>query len=248
MDARTHEDEAATPARASVTAWDLPTRIFHWAIVVLVLAAWVSYRYSESFSDHLLKVHRWNGLTILTLLVWRLLWGLAGTSTSRFSNFIAAPAAAVSYGRDLLGRRPRRFLGHNPLGGWMVMALLATLLVQASLGLFTVEHNDLTAGPLYRLVSEAATKTASHWHHVVFKWLLLPLIGVHILANLLYGFIKREPLIPAMITGQKPAARYEDESEARLAHRPLLRATALLLLAAVLVLGGIRLLAGRLML
>lgn len=246
MDAKTHDDEAVAPARARVEAWDLPTRLFHWAIVILVLSAWVSYRYSENFSDHLLKVHRWNGLTILTLLVWRLLWGFTGSSTSRFSNFVALPAAAFSYGRDLMAGRPRRFLGHNPLGGWMVMALLATLLAQASLGLFTVEHNDLTAGPLYRLVSEAATKTASHWHHVIFKWVLLPLITLHVIANVLYGLIKREPLIPAMITGRKPAARYEDESEARLVRRPLLRAAALLLLAAALVLGGIRLLAGRL--
>ncbi|HRY05737.1 MAG TPA: cytochrome b/b6 domain-containing protein [Hyphomicrobiaceae bacterium] len=244
MDARTHEDAAATGK--SVTAWDLPTRLFHWAIAVLVLTAWVSYRYSESFSDYLLKVHRWNGLAILTLLVWRLLWGLAGTSTSRFSNFIASPGAALSYGRDLLTGRSRRFLGHNPLGAWMVIALLATLFAQASLGLFTVEHNDLTAGPLYRLVSEAATKQASHWHHIVFEWVLLPLVALHILANLLYGLIKKEPLILAMITGKKPAEPYEDEREARQERGSLARAAAFLVVAAVFVLGGIRLVAGRL--
>lgn len=246
MDATTRQRDAAAPARAPVTAWDLPTRLFHWSLVILVLTAWLSFRYAENISDYLLKMHRWNGLAILVLLVWRLLWGVAGASTSRFSNFIAAPAAALTYGRDLFVGRSRRFLGHNPLGGWMVIALLATLFIQAALGLFTVEHNNLAAGPLYRLVSEAATKTASHWHHLIFDWALLPLIALHVVANLLYGLFKSEPLIPAIITGRKPAARYEDESEARLVPRPLLRATALLVLAAVIVLGGIRLLAGRL--
>ncbi len=246
MDATTHEGKAASTARAHVTAWDLPTRLFHWTIVVLVLFAWLTYRYSENLSDHLLKMHRWNGLVILTLLVWRLLWGVAGTSTSRFSSFLASPGTALSYARDLFTGRARRFLGHNPLGGWMVIGMLATLLVQATLGLFTVEHNDLTAGPLYRLVSEAATKTASHWHRLIFDWVLLPLIVLHIVANLLYGILKREPLIPAMITGRKPDARYEDESEAQLTRRPLLRAGVLLVLAAVIVLGSIRFLAGRL--
>lgn len=245
MDTKTSPSNAGSPAAARVTAWDVPTRIFHWTLALLVLSAWVSFRYSENFSDHLLKWHRWNGLAILTLLVWRLLWGVAGTSTSRFASFVKSPLAALVYGRDLIAGRPRSFLGHNPLGAWMVIALLATLLLQATLGLFTVEHNDLAAGPLYRLVSEAATKTASRWHHLVFDWILLPLVAAHVAANLLYGLVKREPLIRAMLTGKKPAARYEDETEARQVHRPLLRAAGLLLLAAMIVLGSIRLLAGR---
>lgn len=191
-------------------AWDLPTRLFHWTLLAAVVSAWISYRFAETIGDPLLKWHRWNGLAILTLLVWRLGWGLIGSSTSRFASFIASPRAAIGYGRDLLGGSTRRFLGHNPLGGWMVMALLVTLVVQGSLGLFTVEHNDIAAGPLYRLVSEAANKTASRWHHLVFDFILLPLVGLHVLANLGYGLIKREPLIGAMITGRKPRADYQD--------------------------------------
>lgn len=234
------------PATARVTAWDLPTRLFHWALVVLVVSAWVSFRFSENFSDHLLKWHRWNGLAILTLLLWRLLWGIFGSSTARFSSFVRSPLAALAYARDLAAGRSRLFLGHNPLGGLMVLALLAIVAVQAGLGLFTVEHNDLTAGPLYRLVSESATKIASRWHHHVFDWLLLPLVAIHVAANVLYGIFKREPLIPAMITGRKPAALYEDEREARQPQRPLLRALSLLGLSALIVLGTIRALAGRL--
>ncbi len=246
MDAKTNSSNAAIPPKARVTAWDLPTRIFHWSLVMMVLFAWLSFRYSEYVSDYLLKMHRWNGLAILTLLVWRLLWGIAGTSTSRFSNFVSSPIAALSYARDLVVGRTRRFLGHNPLGAWMVVALLATLLVQATLGLFTVEHNDMTAGPLYRLVSEEATKIASRWHHRIFDWVLIPLIVVHVASNLLYWIIKREPLVPAMVTGRKPAMRYEDQNEADVVRRPLLRAGTLLAIAALIVLGSIRLLAGRL--
>lgn len=229
-----------------VLAWDLPTRLFHWTLAALVLSAWVSFRYSENFSDHLLKWHRWNGLAVLTLLVWRVMWGFAGPPTARFASFVRGPGAAIGYGRDLLAGRPRRFLGHNPLGAFMVLALLAMLLAQSSLGLFTVEHNDLTAGPLYRLVSGATTKWASRWHHMVFDYILLPLIVLHILANVLYGLIKREPLIPAMITGRKPRADYEDAHAEARAGRPMVRALVLLALAAAIVLGGIRLLAGRL--
>lgn len=246
MQKQTEAPHDEAPAARHVVAWDLPTRLFHWTLVVLVLSAWVSFRYAESVSDYLLKWHRWNGLAILTLLVWRLLWGFAGPPTARFSSFVKRPASALGYARDLLAGRSRRFLGHNPLGAWMVLALLAALLVQAGLGLFTVEHNDLTAGPLYRLVSEDATKFASRWHHRIFDWVLLPLIVIHIAANVLYGLLKHEPLIPAMITGRKPAADYEDRGHAGTKDRAWLTAAALLALSAVAVLGTIRLLAGRL--
>lgn len=232
-----------------VVAWDLPTRLFHWTLLALVLSAWVSFRFSENFSDHLLKWHRWNGLAVLTLLVWRVMWGLWGPPTARFSSFVRGPGTALGYARDLAAGRPRHFLGHNPLGAFMVLALLAALFAQASLGLFTVEHNDLTAGPLYRLVDEASRKWASRWHHNVFDMVLIPLIVLHVLANLLYGVVKREPLIPAMITGRKPAGAYEDAPAATSADgtgRTLLRAAVLLAIAAAIVLGGIRIIAGRL--
>lgn len=226
-------------------AWDLPTRVFHWTLLILVVFAWISFRYAESLGDPLIKLHRWNGLAILTLLVWRLAWGIFGSSTSRFANFVASPRAALGYGVDLMRGGSRRFLGHNPLGGWMVVALLATLAIQAGLGLFTVEDNDIAAGPLYRLVSEAATKTASRWHHYMFDFVLLPLVVVHVLANVGYGIFKREPLIGAMITGRKPHADYVDAATADIAARPILRALALLAFSALLVLGTIRLLSGR---
>lgn len=231
---------------AHVAAWDLPTRLFHWTLAILILTAWVSYRYSETLGDNLLKWHRWNGMAILVLLVWRLLWGVFGSSTSRFGTFLRGPAAIIDYARELLTGRSRRFLGHNPLGALMVLALLSIAAVQGALGLFTIEHNDLTAGPLYRLVDEATAKQVSRWHRWLYYWVLLPAVAVHVTANIFYGVVKREPLIKAMFTGSKPAATYEDEATAAIVARPLLRATICLVVAIAIVLGGIYTRVGRL--
>ncbi len=144
--------------------------------------------------------HRWNGLAALTLIVWRVLWGVAGSSTARFTSFMCAPSAALSYARALIGGRLPRYLGHNPLGAYMVLALLAAIAVQGSLGLFAVDDNDLTGGPLYRLVSEATNKWATRWHAWSFNYVIVTLVAIHVTANALYGLVKKEPLIRAMIT------------------------------------------------
>lgn len=228
-----------TSRKAAVAAWDLPTRLFHWSLVVLILAAWASMEFSGALGDPLLKWHRNIGLAVLVLLVWRILWGFAGSSTSRFSSFAAAPLKAPGYAASLLRGSPRKYLGHNPLGTIMVIALLGLLLVQAGLGLFTVEHNDLTAGPLYRFVDEDAQKEITRWHRWLFETVTVIIIGAHILANVVYGAFFKQPLIRAMVTGSKPAGDYADEEEAKLVARPLLRAAICLVAAFVLVIGGI---------
>jgi cytochrome b len=229
-----------------VVAWDLPTRLFHWTLLLLVASAWVSFQYAEALGDFRLKWHRWNGLAILVLLVWRLMWGFAGASTARFSRFLGSPRAALAYARDLIGGRKARFLGHNPLGAWMVVALLVALLTQASLGLFALEHNDLATGPLYRLAGAKLAKVLTSWHAWVFHWLILPLVAVHVAANVLYALLAKEPLIAAMVTGRKPPADYRDADAAIVPRRPLQRALLLLALSAALVLGAILALGGRL--
>lgn len=230
---------------SSVRAWDLPTRLFHWTLVVLLISAYVSFRFAEALGDFTLKWHRWNGYAILTLIVFRVLWGFVGSSTSRFRTFIRSPIQALVYLKDLVTGRPRPFLGHNPMGAWMVMTLLAVVATQGVLGLYTVEHNDVTAGPLYRTVSEATWQLASKWHLWLFYWVLLPLIAVHITANVLYGAVKRDPLVQAMVTGRKPASDYEDGTEATIVARPLVRAFLVLVTAAGLFYGAVVLLGGR---
>ena len=230
----THLDRSAL-----VAAWDLPTRLFHWALVLGVASAWVSYRFAEMLGDATLIWHRCNGLAILTLLIWRVLWGFAGSSTARLSSFVLSPALAWRYASELAKGRVGHYLGHNPLGTWMILAMLAALLIQATFGLFAVDDNDLTGGPLYRLVSEDANTWATRWHGRVFDFAILPLVAIHVAANALYGALKKEPLVTAMVTGQKPAIDYEDAAAAVIPDRPLMRAGLCLVAAAAIVLGTI---------
>jgi cytochrome b len=229
-----------------VRAWDLPTRVFHWTLVTLLISAYVSFRFSETFGDNTMKWHRYNGYAILILLVWRVLWGFVGSSTSRWTAFVRWPWVAAGYAFDLLRGRDRHYLGHNPLGTWMILAVMSVLAGQAILGLFTVEHNDAYWGPLYKLVNEARQKQLSHWHTQAFYYVLLPLLAAHITANVLYGLVKKDPLIRAMVTGTKPAASYEDQAEARIVSQPLMLALTCLGVAAAVVFGTIIGLGGKL--
>lgn len=231
----------------NVRVWDLPTRLFHWSLVTGILVAWASWRFSETIGDYTLKVHRWTGMGILVLVVFRILWGLVGSSTSRLSQLLFAPWTSLSYALSTLRGVPRHYLGHNPLGSYMILALLAAVAVQGMLGLFTVEHNDVTAGPLYKLASEPTREAISHWHRRWFYYGLLLLIPLHIVANIAYGLLKRDPLIRAMITGRKPARDYADGPEAKITPNAGLKALACLAVAAAIVFGTIFGLGGKML-
>jgi len=239
-----HQGAAASPAATLV--WDLPTRLFHWTLLAAVVSAWASFELAEVLGDATLKWHRVNGLLVLILLVWRLLWGFAGSSTSRFASFVPGPRAIAGYLRGLAAGGGSRFLGHNPAGALMVLALLLVLGVQGGLGLIATDDNDLVGGPLYRLVDAASNAWATGKHAFLFDYVLLPLITLHVAANILYGVVKREPLIPAMVTGRKPQGEYADALAAEIVARPLLRALICLAMATALVLGGIVAAGGRL--
>lgn len=234
-------------ASRSVRAWDLPTRIFHWVLVLLIVSAWVSIEFSNEIGDTTMKWHRYNGYALLIIILWRLLWGLFGSSTSRFGNFVRSPGAALSYATGLLRGRERHYLGHNPLGSYMILALLATVAFQTTLGLFSTEHNYLTWGPLAPLISDNLTKSITGLHQEFFDLAILPLIGIHIVANFAYAAFKRDPLVKAIVTGRKPAGEYADESEAQITGAPMVRALACLAVSAAIVLGGILMAGGKLL-
>ena len=236
---------AAAGTSGEVRVWDWPTRAFHWSLVALLACAWASHRFAAALNDPLLVWHRWNGYAVLVLIVFRLLWGVVGSSTSRFSAFVHGPGFVFGYLRDLLAGRKRAFLGHNPLGTGMILVLLAAVATQGTLGLFTLEHNELVAGPLKRLLSDEAVAIVSKLHVRGFNVLLL-LVAVHVGANLIYSLVARDPLIRAMVTGRKPAGSYEDEAEARFVPSTGLRAGFCLAAAAAIVFGGILLAGGRL--
>lgn len=219
--------------KRTVAAWDLPTRLFHWALVTLVVMAYVSRRWG----DNDLVWHKWNGYAILVLVVWRVMWGFTGSSTARFKSFFYWPWVAAGYGLDFLRNKPRHFLGHNPLGGSVVFAMLGIVGLQAMLGLFSYDdHTSNAGGPLSGKVSDAAWALATKWHLRVFD-MILAIVALHILANLVYLLWKGENLIKPMITGRKPADDFEDQQEAELA--TVARAVVCLIAAILLVFGGL---------
>jgi cytochrome b len=234
----------ATSTKSRVRAWDWPTRAFHWSLVTLIICAWASFELAPRLGDATLRWHRWNGYAILVLVVFRVFWGFAGSSTSRFSAFVRWPWVALRYGLDTFTGKTRHFLGHNPLGSWMIVALLLAVATQAMLGLFTEEHNYTAAGPLRRLLEDDTAERISKLHIQGFK-VILALVAAHVLANSLYQLWKKDPLITGMITGNKPMADYEDQAEAIIAVHVNLRAGSCLFAAIALVFGGITLLGGR---
>lgn len=185
------QDLTETPDRPLVRlrVWDLPTRAVHWLLVVLIPFSWWSAQ-----SDHL-PWHRLSGYTILGLLIFRLTWGLVGSPTARFSRFLRGPSAVGAYLRGRLAPP----IGHNPLGGWSVAAMLTVLAAQIILGLFSVDEDSLEAGPLSKFVSFDTGRAIAHAHHIVF-WVLLGLIILHLAAIAVYALRGRNLVWP-MVTG-----------------------------------------------
>jgi cytochrome b len=226
------------PTSGTVRVWDGPTRLFHWSLVVLVGLAYVTRKVSPDLVWHM-RI----GYAILILITFRILWGFVGSSTSRFSSFVYAPWTALRYGLDFILRRPRHFLGHNPLGGTVVFVVLGLVGAQGVLGLFTYDdHTSLDGGPLAAKVAESTMATLSKWHVWLFD-ILLVVIVLHVFAAFAYAVWKREDLVRPMVTGRKRRAHFEDQPEARIAS-PLL-ALLCLVLAAAIVLGGVTLAGGK---
>jgi cytochrome b len=237
------------PAPMPVRVWDLPTRLFHWSLVILIICSWASFEFSGLVGDTTLLWHRLNGYAILILLIWRVLWGLFGSPSARFSNFLTWPWTAAAYGFDLIRGRDRRSLGHNPLGAYMILVLIAAVATQGTLGLMATEHNYVTWGPLSALAgSDERSIELAKWHVWIFDNVLLGLIALHISVNVLYRIIKKDRLIEAMVTGTKPPGTYDDENRVANAEleRPLLRAMICLVIATAIFAGAIKTLGGKL--
>jgi cytochrome b len=194
---------------ASVSVWDLPIRLFHWLLAASVVTSWATAELG------FMRVHFLCGYTILTLLLFRLGWGIVGSHPARFATFVRGPRAALAHLRELRlpPDRVPPVLGHNPLGGWMVVTLLLVLLVQAGSGLFTSD-DIMVDGSFVELVSGAMVKTLSTTHRLLFK-LIFVLAATHVAVVAAYLLIRRENLIRPMITGRKhlPAGMRRDGLE-----------------------------------
>jgi cytochrome b len=181
--------------------WDIPVRVVHWAVVPLVGFSWASGK-----NDWWLW-HRLSGYAILCLIIFRIAWGFCGSKTARFAHFLHGPKVIYQYVRMLFSlNRHYPSLGHNPLGGWNVLALLLALLTQTLSGLITVDVDGLESGPLAKYVSFTIGRLAAGLHDKSFNALLL-LIGLHIAAILVHLLLYRENLITPMLTGIKRLPR-----------------------------------------
>jgi cytochrome b len=178
-----------------VRVWDVPTRLFHWAIVILVGFSWLSAE--RSWMDW----HVLSGYSIFALLLFRLAWGFVGSDTARFTRFLASPFAAVRHLMHLTRREPDHEVGHNAAGGWMVLVMLVLLGVQVGTGLFA-NDDILTQGPLADSVDKSTSDWLSHIHAINFKLIEIA-VAAHILAVLAYAVLKRHDLVRPMVTGRK---------------------------------------------
>lgn len=172
--------------------WDLPVRLFHWSLAVLIVLSWWSAENDE------LDLHIYSGLAILSLIIFRLLWGVFGSSTANFRTFIAGPRVVIGYIRNSAAWKE---IGHSPLGAASVLAMLVVLKLQVATGLLNADDDGLAEGPLSLAVSERTVELAHEAH----EWLwnaLLALILLHIAAIAFYHFIQKKNLVGPMITGK----------------------------------------------
>lgn len=189
-----------------VKVWDLPTRIFHWLLVAGVSGALITGQVGGNAIDWHARI----GLTLVGLIVFRLVWGVVGSTHSRFASFLPTPAALRAYLRGQW-----RGVGHNPLGALSVIALLALLAVQLASGVLA--NDDIAFnGPLFSLVS----KDLSDWItglHRSNSTLLIALIALHLAAIAFYTHVRKDKLVKPMITGWKevPPEQGDDGGKAR---------------------------------
>lgn len=176
--------------------WDAPTRLFHWLLVGLLGFSW------WSAETRRMDWHQLSGLAVCGLLVFRILWGFLGAGTSRFRQFVRGPRAIWAY---LRGRGPGT-VGHNPLGGLSVVALLLALGAQVVSGLLAVDIDGIESGPLSYLIDFEQGRLAAQVHAISFK-VVQALVGLHVLAIGFYLVARRRNLTAAMITGYQTARK-----------------------------------------
>jgi len=184
-----------------IRLWDVPTRLFHWLLLLAVVTAVVSGMVGGDW----MALHGMAGLLILGLLAFRLIWGFVGNRYARFVNFFPWPSRLLSY---LHGRW--HGLGHNPLGALSVFAMLALLSLQVGTGLFSNDEIAFT-GPLFGIVSDALSLRLTGLHRLL-SGVLLGMLGLHLAAVMFYTFVKKDNLIKPMLTGFKDRIDHQTDA------------------------------------
>lgn len=183
------QGDEALSGSSEQPVWDLPVRLVHWLLAGLIAFSWWSVK------NHHTDWHIWSGCAILTLLIFRLLWGFVGSSTARFASFVRGPRALRDNLRGLWSG-----IGHSPLGAISVLAMFLAVAVQVALGLIAEDEDGLSTGPLYRLVSTDTSDAARDLHELWFN-VVLALIILHV-AAIIYYRLRGRKLTKAMITGR----------------------------------------------
>lgn len=192
---------------SQVYVWDIPTRVFHWTLLALIGFQWAS----AEIGGFLMDYHLLCGYAILALVLFRVLWGFVGSHHSRFATFLRGIPATLGYLKAMKSGSAERHLGHNPLGGWMILALLAFVGALGATGLFA-NDDVMTEGPLMKLVSKDVSDVLTSVHHLGFN-ILLALVALHVVAIYAHLVFKRENLVRPMLTGRKEAAAGQSAQE-----------------------------------
>ncbi len=217
-----------TKQRKGALIWDLPTRLFHWLLALLILAAFLS--------DDDRDLHERIGTMILVLIVFRLIWGVIGGRYARFVSFVRGPKAVLAHLDEMRQPNPPQHIGHNAAGGWMVIVLLLLVLTQATLGLFS---HDLIAynGPLSGLISESLSARLTTLHEILSN-VILAAIALHVGAVAVYFLWKKQNLLLPMLTGRRADLTEADLPPLRARAPSLLWALGALIVAIVAI-GGL---------
>lgn len=194
----------------SVPVWDFPTRAFHWSLAVAVVLSYLT----GGEDGSLFVVHTVSGYAVALLLAFRLVWGFVGSVHSRFSDFVYSGRSLKDYAKQLLRFNPPRFVGHNPLGGWMVILMLAVLAGTVATGLLSGD-DDGGAGILLPLIAAPGGEGLKEIHEFFGNFIIV-LATIHVLAVVVDWFLTGDNLVKAMITGRKSL---DDEEAAK--QRPL---------------------------
>lgn len=194
------EPATAAAVRERRLVWDLPLRAFHWLFALSILASWLTADPGSAWMPWHIRLGEW----MLGLLLFRIIWGFVGPRHARFASFLGGPRATWRYARGLAGfDEAIHSVGHNPLGGLMVIIMLLLVAFQVATGLFATDDIVWT-GPYNPAVTAHAARILTSLHHANFN-LIWAAIALHVGAIAYYAFVKKQNLVPAMLSGWKPA-------------------------------------------
>ena len=183
--------EPAQAATLAVPVWDRPIRIFHWTLLALIAFSW------WSAENDRIEWHMWSGYVVLFVVTFRILWGFAGSSTARFSSFVRGPRGVMDY---LRRAGQWRTIGHTPVGGLSVVAMLGLICAQLFFGLLLSDEHGTVSAPLNHLVDFETAELAQDVHEALFN-VLLGFIILHVAAIVFYRVVRGKKLVGAMLRG-----------------------------------------------